>query len=144
MSYISHKKIHSLNILEVVTPEVLSKLRRESFCTIVPNIYLPNNDDFEAFCFATIEAGIDSSIVLASDYQGISDALRDGLLGYLSSPSNTESWRKTIDSVLKISPTERQLVIKERFQIVYEELNWELIIEKTKKLHLNLLENVNE
>jgi len=79
-----------------------------------------------------------------SDYQGISDALRGGLLGNLSEPSNVESWRETIDSVLEMSPTERQSVIKERFQTVYDELNWELIIEKTKKLHLNLMENVDE
>jgi len=130
--------------LGIVTDEKLSELRRHAFCTVVPNIFLPNEDDFEAFCFATIEAVADCSIVIASDYQGISDALKNGLLGYLSKPSDIDSWKETIDKLLIMNVEDREEIIKDRFKIVKNELAWNKIIENTKEIHLNLTEVTNE
>ncbi len=130
--------------LGTVSDEKLSELRRNAFCTVVPNIFLPNEDDFEAFCFATIEAVADKSIVIASDYQGISDALKNGLLGYLSKPSDIDSWKETIDKLLIMSSKDKEKIIEDRFKILKNELSWNIIIENTKNIHRNLVEVSNE
>lgn len=121
--------------LGVVSDDVLNKLRKEATLCIVPNIYLENDDDFEAFCFVTIESVSGGSLVVASNYQGIPEALLDGALGYLAEPSDTVSWVENIRLALDLNSKERKELIEKRSGILINELSWEKLFNQTYKLY---------
>ncbi len=127
--------------LGIVGDEELSKLRKEAALCLVPNIYLENDDDFEAFCFVTIESVSSGSLVVASNYQGIPEALLDGDLGYLAEPSDIESWTENISLALNLTSKERQELIKKRSEILKNELSWEKLFKETYKLYSEVFRN---
>ncbi len=131
----NESKNSMVEYLGVVTDDELSKLRKEATLCIVPNIYLKNDDDFEAFCFVTIESVSGGSLVVASNYQGIPEALLDGDLGYLAEPSDKESWIENITLALDLTSKERKDLIKKRSEILKNELSWEKLFNETYKLY---------
>ena len=102
----------NIEYLGTVSDSELKKLRSNAVACVVPNIYLENEDDFEAFCFVTIEAVASASIVVASDYQGISEALLGGYLGYLAKPSDINYWVDILKEVISLKENERNELIK--------------------------------
>ena len=51
-------------------------------------------------------------MVVASNYQGIPEALLDGALGYLAEPSDTVSWVENIRLALDLNSKERKELIE--------------------------------
>ena len=135
-------KVDRVEYLGTVTESELLKLRKKALICIVPNIYLPNYDDFEAFCFVTIESVASSSLVVASNYQGIPEALLGGQLGSLAEPSDIESWVKQINYNLSLSEKQRLKVINERLQILKKEMSWSVLFKQTKDTYKEIVENV--
>tara|TARA_Y100001958_G_scaffold147662_1_gene128518 strand:+ start:939 stop:2024 length:1086 start_codon:yes stop_codon:yes gene_type:complete len=131
----SESKNPMVEYLGVVSDDELSKLRREAALCVVPNIYLENDDDFEAFCFVTIESVSEGSLVVASNYQGIPEALLNGNLGYLAEPSDIESWKDNISLALGLTAKERKDLVKERSEMLKKELSWDKLFNETYKLY---------
>jgi phosphatidylinositol alpha-1,6-mannosyltransferase len=131
----------NVDYLGVVTDEKLMELRMKASISIVPNIFLPNEDDFEAFCFVTIESVASGSLVVASNYQGIPEALLNGKLGSLAEPSNIDSWVNLINKNLSYSYKERFEIISERIKILEKELSWKVLFDKTKELYDEIIKN---
>ena len=129
----------NVEYLGTVSQEELMKIRSKASICIVPNIFLPNEDDFEAFCFVTIESVASRSLVVASNYQGIPEALLHGKLGSLAEPSNTESWVELIKNNLNYSVSERTNLISDRVKILKKELSWDVLFMETKDLYKELL-----
>jgi len=135
-------KVDQVEYLGTVSDLDLLELRKNATICIVPNIYLPNDDDFEAFCFVTIESVASGSIVVASNYQGIPEALLGGQLGYLAEPSDIDSWIKQIKYNVSLSDTQRLKVINERMQKLKEEMSWSVLFKQTKDTYKEIVENV--
>ena len=135
-------KQHKENIeyLGTVSDSELKKLRSNAVACVVPNIYLENEDDFEAFCFVTIEAVASASIVVASDYQGISEALLGGNLGYLAKPSDINSWVDILKEVISLKENERNELIK-KITITKKEMTWEILFKQTKAYYEKIILN---
>ena len=104
----------------------------------MPNIFLEKDDDFEAFCFVTIESVASGSIVVASDYQGISEALLHGKIGNLANPSDIDSWIVNIKEITSLKNIDRNRLINERIKIL-KKLTWEKLFEQTNNLHKYIL-----
>ncbi len=54
----------------------------------------------EGFGINVIEAAACGRIVLASNIQGLSDAIQDGKNGFLLEPGNVDEWIKSIDDLM--------------------------------------------
>ena len=131
-------KIISSNQVEymgVVSEEELVSLRYNSSVVIIPNTKDIKNPDFEAFCFVTIESVASRSIVLASNYQGLTDSLLNGKLGFLAEPSDKKSWILQLEGILKIKNNEKQMIIEERLNLLEKTFIWEKIFAETYNLH---------
>ena len=131
-------KIISSNQVEymgVVSEEELVSLRYNSLVVIIPNTKDIKNPDFEAFCFVTIESVASRSIVLASNYQGLTDSLLNGKLGFLAEPSDKKSWILQLERILKIKNNEKQMIIEERLDLLEKTFIWEKIFTETYNLH---------
>ncbi len=130
---------NNVEYLGVVDNNELKKLRQEATVCVVPNIFLEKDDDFEAFCFVTIESVASGSIVVASDYQGISEALLHGKIGNLANPSDIDSWIVNIKEITSLKNIDRNRLINERIKILKKELTWEKLFEQTNNLHKYIL-----
>jgi glycosyltransferase involved in cell wall biosynthesis len=131
-------KHRQVDYLGVVTDSELKTLRENSSVCIVPNIFLENDDDFEAFCFVTIESVASGSIVVASNYQGIPEALLNGKLGSLPNPSNVAEWNTSMHEVINLNLSERQNIIEQRSFLLENELSWDKLFKETQYLYSEL------
>ena len=132
-------KNNNVEYLGTVSQEELMEIRRNASICIIPNIFLPNEDDFEAFCFVTIESVASRSLVIASNYQGIPEALLQGKIGSLAEPSDKDSWVDLINKNLSYNPSERLEIISERINLLEKELSWEVLFLETKKLYERII-----
>lgn len=87
-----------IKMLGKVSDERLNELYINSDIFIMPNIYVPN--DPEGFGIVAIEASLAGLIVLASDVDGISDAIEDGKNGYLLRSKNKQDFILKIDDIV--------------------------------------------
>jgi len=121
--------------LGTVDNKKLNDLRLKSKLCIVPNILLNNLNDFEAFCFVTIESIAGGSMVLASEYQGIKDALFNGQIGFLAKPSDTSDWVNKINKILKFDEQNVRDKLTADMKFINKNLNWKGLFLKTQDLH---------
>jgi len=69
---------------------------------IMPNI--PIQGDMEGFGIVAIEASLAGLVLIASDLEGIQDAVTDGVNGILIPPGDAEKYIETIEDVLEDYP----------------------------------------
>jgi glycosyltransferase involved in cell wall biosynthesis len=113
----------------------LIKLRQESTCVIIPNIFQEKNEDFEAFAFVTVESVAHGALVVASKYQGLEDSLLKGELGELCTPSNVNSWIDNLNYVVQIDSHKKREILEKRIEILNDNFIWDIIFEETYKLY---------
>ena len=103
---------------------VSDKYRKQLYHTadifVMPNIELGN--DVEGFGISAIEAGSCGLPVVASDLQGLKDAVLDGQTGYLVKPGESEGFIDRINSM----QLERQSIQS----IVNSLFNWDVICKR--------------
>lgn len=77
----------------------LKKLYRQSSAFIMPNVEWPN--DMEGFGIVILEAGAVGVPVIASRLEGLTDAVIDGVTGFLVESRRVSAWQATIERVLR-------------------------------------------
>lgn len=94
---------------------------------ISPNIKVPGS--MEGFGITAIEGGSCGRVVLASDLEGLKDAIIDGQNGFLLPPENTEAWTNKINDLLSNDDFRNEFGQKAR-QYVLNNFTWEKIANK--------------
>lgn len=102
---------------------------------ISPNIKVPGS--MEGFGINAIEGAACGKVVLASDIEGLKDAIIDGQNGFLVESENTEVWIQKINELLSNDNFRQEFGIKAR-QYVINNFSWEIIAEK----YLNEIKSV--
>ncbi|EPG64436.1 glycosyltransferase family 4 protein [Leptospira wolffii] len=82
--------------------EIVDYIRYSSL-VVMPNIIIEGNQDKEGFGLVAIEASAIGCVLLASDLEGISDAVQDRITGHKVEPNNAKSWIEEIRKLLKMS-----------------------------------------
>jgi phosphatidylinositol alpha-1,6-mannosyltransferase len=132
------KKHHLKNrvILFPNTPQdEMNILFNTSDLYITPNIYIKGSA--EGFGLNAIEAVICGRIVLSADLQGLKDAIKDGVNGFLLEPENARTWKNKIEEVLS-SDFNKEAFLKKAKKYTLENFTWENIGQK----YLKALENL--
>lgn len=89
---------------------------------IMPNVNIEG--DFEGFGLVALEASLSKAVVLASNLEGIPDAVQDQKNGFLLPAEDAEAWRKKIKHLL--SDPGKLTAISERFQqFTLEHYGWQ-------------------
>ena len=125
--------VHAAKIDEIYSDDEKALIKR------FIKSYLEDDNDFEAFCFVTIESIAAGTIIVASNYQGIADALQNGKIGFLPEPSNKESWISTLNDVVRMNEEEREIYIKEGINFLSDELSWDNLFQETEDLYFGLI-----
>lgn len=94
---------------------------------IAPNIEYPGSS--EGFGINAIEAGACERVVLASNLQGLADAIQDGKNGFLVESGNSKIWIEKLESLLS-NDFPRQEFGRRAGMFVWENFTWEKIAEK--------------
>ncbi|NTU66677.1 MAG: glycosyltransferase family 4 protein [Candidatus Moranbacteria bacterium] len=92
---------------------------------VSPNIEVPGT--MEGFGINVIEAGGCERVVIASDLEGLKDAIKDGKNGFLVEPENAEAWTEKINEILGKDDAFRKEFGKKAAAYVEENFNWEKI-----------------
>ncbi len=129
----SKKAIKELNLLDRV--KLLTKLNRNEIkilfnaCDlyISPNIKVPGS--LEGFGITAIEAGACGRVVLASNLEGLKDAIIDGENGFLIEPENANVWITKINELLADDNFRKEFGEKAAKYVV-ENYSWDIIAKK--------------
>lgn len=124
-----------VKMLGYVTNEVRDILFNTCDIFVQPNIKVPG--DMEGFGISVIEAASCKLPVVASNLEGLKDAIKDGQNGFLVESGNADAWANKINEVLADDNFRREFGQKAR-QYVVENYSWEKIsrryLEEIKKI----------
>lgn len=98
---------------------------------VSPNIKVPGS--MEGFGINAIEAGICERIVLASNIEGLLDAVKDGKNGIVLESENSQAWIKEIKKVIKLKKSDLEKQGKKASQYVEKNYSWNKISKKYLK-----------
>ncbi len=132
-------KKHSLEDRVILFPNIpqpeMNILFNASDLYISPNIEIKGSA--EGFGLNAIEAVVCNRLVLASDLQGLKDAIKNNVNGFLLEPENALAWKNKIEEVL--SPEfNREEFITNAHHYTLENFTWENI----GKRYLEVLRNL--
>lgn len=102
---------------------------------VQPNIKIPG--DVEGFGISVIEATTCKLSVIASDLEGLKDAIKDGENGFLIESGNVEAWVKKISELLADDDFRHRFGKRAR-QYAIENYSWEKIARRYLEVISNL------
>jgi len=111
----------------------LSQDKLEILLNTVDLVVSPNinySGSLEGFGINVIEAAACERIVIASDLQGLKDAIKNGKSGFLVEAENTEQWIKKIEAIFSAGPEFSQKFGEMAREYVENNFSWEEIAKK--------------
>lgn len=114
----------------IVTNKKLKELRRSALVVLMPNIPL-KSFDIEGFGLTAIEAAADGSIMLASNIEGIQDAVIDQKTGFLLPAKKPQIWANKILEIYSWNKNQRLKFIKNSQALIRKEFNWDKVAKNT-------------
>lgn len=94
---------------------------------VSPNIKIPGS--MEGFGITAVEAAACGRVVLASNLEGLKDAVNDGQNGFLLEPGNAKIWAEKIKEVLSDDSFRKEFGEKARLYTI-ERYSWDKIAKK--------------
>ncbi|MDD3486807.1 MAG: glycosyltransferase family 4 protein [Candidatus Moranbacteria bacterium] len=91
---------------------------------ISPNVKIPGS--MEGFGINAIEAAVCGRVMVASDLEGLKDAIMDGQNGFLAEPGNAEVWTEKIKKLLSEDEFRKEFGQKAA-EYTIEHFSWEKI-----------------
>jgi phosphatidylinositol alpha-1,6-mannosyltransferase len=95
---------------------------------VSPNIKIPGS--MEGFGINVIEAGVCERVVLASDIEGLVDAIKGGENGKLIKHKNAKNWIKEVKKIIKLKKSELEKMGKKAGKYVEKNYAWDKIAQK--------------
>lgn len=95
---------------------------------VSPNVKIRGT--MEGFGINVIEAGACGRIVVASDLEGLADAVKDGQNGYLLESENAQAWKEKIIFLLTLSCQEKSEISRKTEEYVKKNYSWKYICQK--------------
>jgi len=95
---------------------------------VSPNIKIPGS--MEGFGINVIEAGICERVVLASNIEGLVDAIKEGKNGRLVKNKNAKAWTKEIKKIIKLDKKTLQKMGRKASKYVEKNYAWDKIAQK--------------
>jgi len=131
------KVIHDSKRTEFLGPiygEELAKLRRNAIAVIMPNIKCGGRD-FEGFGLTAVEAAADGAVLLASNIDGIVDAVVDGTTGWLLRSEDSVVWKNKIEEIMQWDVHKRSCFVTESRAAVAQFYSWVRVARDTAKIY---------
>jgi phosphatidylinositol alpha-1,6-mannosyltransferase len=116
-----------IKLLGKVSDETRNILFNTADLFVQPNIKV--DGDMEGFGLSVIEAASCQKVVLASNIEGLKDAIIDGQNGFLVESGNAAAWKEKINDLLAKDAFRQEFGEKAR-QYVIDNFRWEIIAKR--------------
>jgi len=124
-------------LLGRVSQDDVLTLLNSSDIFVQPNIHV--SGDMEGFGIAVIEAGSAGLPVVASDLEGLRDAIKQGENGFLVKPEQADGFIRTINELAE-NNTERQNFGDKAARFVENTFHWNMVAKRYIKTLTKILE----
>jgi phosphatidylinositol alpha-1,6-mannosyltransferase len=111
------------------------ELKRKAVAIVMPNVKNPDGKDVEGFGLTALEAADGGAPLLASDLEGIRDAVRHGETGFLLPPEDPAAWANQILDLLSWSQSERQRFAARSRQALEKHYSWSRVAKDTCEIY---------
>ena len=111
----------------------LQRLREGAAVTVMPNLNL-NDGDMEGFGLAALEAAASGSLLVASNVEGIVDAVVDKETGFLAKGGDADDWVEKVSKLLAWSPNERARFLANARDVIEKWYSWDRVARETLAL----------
>lgn len=125
----------NIKLMGRVSDEVRSLLYKSADIFVMPNIIVPN--DIEGFGIVVQEAASAGLPVVASDLQGIKDALANGKNGILVPPKDERAFEKELTKLIENTERRRKFGINARAYTL-REYGWDRIADEYVRVYERL------
>lgn len=112
----------------------LAELRARATAVIVPNLAM-GLEGFEGFGLTAVEGAADGGVVLAADIDGIADAVRDGVTGFLLPAGDAPRWARKIGEISAWTPQQRRAFVETSQAAVARIYAWARVADETMEAY---------
>ena len=151
-----YKKTHFFILgngnLEKKLKNYVKKLEVQSFVTFIDMVPLEKMPEYysaaDIFCLPSIHEGFPLSIaealsiglvIVASNIEGIPDAIYEGKHGFLVEPGNIRQLSEKILIALNLTAQEIKIISKENVKLAKTKYSWEIIVKKILDVYKSCL-----
>jgi phosphatidyl-myo-inositol dimannoside synthase len=113
----------------------LDRERSGCVAVVMPNRSSRDQTDVEGFGIAALEAARDGIPIIASDIEGITDAIVDGKTGFLVSENDVSEWQKRISAIQAWSPGQRAEYAETAIATVAARYSWHRVASETIRVY---------
>lgn len=111
------------------------ELKRQTPVMVMPNQPSEDSGDVEGFGLASLEATADGIPLIASAIEGISDAIEDGVTGFLLPPDDPKAWAAKIEEILLWSDEKRSDFARTARTCLEDRYTWHRVAVDTYKAY---------
>jgi glycosyltransferase involved in cell wall biosynthesis len=112
-------------------------LKRTAVAIVMPNRKNPDGTDVEGFGLTALEAADGGAPLVASDLEGIRDAVIHGQTGFLEPAEDEDAWARRIIQLLAWSPDERNVFSAEANRQLLQHYSWYRVAIDTMNVYRN-------
>ncbi|MEL7465931.1 MAG: glycosyltransferase family 4 protein [Pseudomonadota bacterium] len=121
-----------------VPHERLPRRYADALCVILPNVETPEGE-YEGFGLVACEAAAAGGVVLAAKRDGLTDAVIDGVTGFLIPSGDAAAWRAAIEEVAGWSAAQRRDFIAASQARARAHFAWERVAQETAAVYREVL-----
>ena len=121
---------HRADYLGAVTRAELDELRRHVIATVMPNLPASISGQNEGFGLAALESAAVGVPVVASRLGGLSEAVVEGITGFLVEPTNADAFAGKINEIAHWSPDERMNFAARATQEIEQRFTWDRVAQE--------------
>lgn len=109
----------------------LAALKAQARAIVMPNVGSEGGADVEGFGLVALEAAASGAPLVASDIEGLSDAVLDGVTGFHAPPGDAEAWATRLSELLDWSEERRGDFARRCQEALEAHFSWERVARDT-------------
>jgi len=121
-------------LLGRVSDTELARLRAGAVAVVMPNIPSTGTTDVEGFGLTALEAAACAPL-LAANIEGLSDAVVDGISGFLLPSQQAAPWVSKLQEITQWSAAERQNFLQGARQRLAQDYTWQQVAQSTVAIY---------
>jgi phosphatidylinositol alpha-1,6-mannosyltransferase len=127
------KNNKQITFLGSIANSEIKVLRQTSLVCIMPNI--SSYDDMEGFGIVALESASQNGVILASNIDGISDAVKNNKTGFLLPEKNAKAWAEKINEIYLWPEKLRSIFILRSRKELERNFSWRKVALKTLDIY---------
>ena len=131
-------------ILGYLPDEQLRLVQRKACAIVMPNIKSEDSTDVEGFGLVALEAAMSGVPLVASDIEGIRDAVRHEETGFLVQAENVQAWVSQLSTILEWGLPVRRRFGDTAVESLKRYFSWSRVARETAELYRRCLLNKRE